>query len=432
VPRRSLIGLLTILALAGAVLGAADGPPRRLAYVVIVSRHGVRSPTWTADRLNQYSAEPWPDFQVPPGYLTPHGRRIMTRLGEYYGEWLRREGLLQPRCASADRVFVWADTDQRTMETARAVGETLLPGCAIAVHAEAEGQKDPLFDPIATGLAKPDPQRARQAAEAALRGGPSAVFDAHRDAFAALEAVLSGGAPVAQRVADGSPVPGIVANERGVEWNGPFSTGSTLSENLLLEYANGMDGHELGWGRLTRDRLQRALEIHAVYADVMRRTRDLAQARGSNLLAHVLRSMTQAATGHASAGALGRPGDALLFISGHDTNIANLSGMLDLSWRLPGYVADDTPPGGALVFSLWRDRAGAAFVRLAYLAPSLEQMRAASALADGDPPEREWLAVPGCATAPPAHECPWDRFARIAEGAIDPAFTSVPPRPPSR
>jgi 4-phytase/acid phosphatase len=39
-------------------------------------------------------------------------------------------------------------------------------------------------------------------------------------------------------------------------------------------------------------------------------------------------------------------------LCGHDTNLSNLSGMLGLSLKLPGYQPDDTPPGGALVFSL--------------------------------------------------------------------------------
>jgi 4-phytase/acid phosphatase len=78
---------------------------------------------------------------------------------------------------------------------------------------------------------------------------------------------------------------------------GPFTTGSTFSENLLLEYANGMRGDDLGWGRLTRENLERVLEVHTVYADIMRRTPYLARARASNLLAHVLRSLEQAATG---------------------------------------------------------------------------------------------------------------------------------------
>jgi 4-phytase/acid phosphatase len=123
-----------------------------------------------------------------------------------------------------------------------------------------------------------------------------------------------------------------------------------MSENLLLEYTNGFLGADLGWGRLTRDSLLKVLELHAVYADLMRRTAYLARARGSNLLAHVLLSMEQAESGKTVPGALGRPGDALLILSGHDTNLSNLSGMLSLSWRLPSYQPDDTPPGGALVF----------------------------------------------------------------------------------
>ena len=116
-----------------------------------------------------------------------------------------------------------------------------------------------------------------------------------------------------------------------------------------------MEGQQLGWGRLTVDRLREVLAIHAVYTDVARRNSYIAQARGSNLLAHIVASLEQAAGDAPATAALGRPGDTVLFLSGHDTNQSNLSGLLGLSWQLPGYVPDDTPPGGALVVSLWRD-----------------------------------------------------------------------------
>src|SRR5579872_5823000 len=107
------------------------------------------APTWTIDRLNQYSAEPWPDFHVPPGNLTAHGRTLMTLLGTYYGDWLSRERLVRRGdCAFARRIYVWADTDQRTIETGRAVAETLLPGCPIAVHSEAERTSAAKNDPL--------------------------------------------------------------------------------------------------------------------------------------------------------------------------------------------------------------------------------------------------------------------------------------------
>jgi len=82
------------------------------------------------------------------------------------------------------------------------------------------------------------------------------------------------------------------------------------------------------------------------------------------LLSHVWRSLEQAATGKETAGALGKPGDALLLLAGHDTNLSNLSGMLGLLWKLAGYQPDGTPPGGGLIFSVRRDAGGHYFVRL--------------------------------------------------------------------
>ena len=84
-----------------------------------------------------------------------------------------------------------------------------------------------------------------------------------------------------------------------------------------------------------------------------------------------------------------------MIVSGHDTNLSNLSGMLGLSWRLPGYQADDTPPGGALVFSIWQGPGAANyFVRAQYLAQTLEQMRGATPLSLSAPPAEEDLSIP--------------------------------------
>lgn len=136
----------TALLCAAVVVAAAAATPPQLRYVVIVTRHGVRSPTWNAERLNPYAAEPWPHWDVPPGYLTPHGRTLIELMGAYYREWLSSERLLHAQgCADARRVYIHADTDQRTLETGRALAEALLPGCPVAVDAEPGGRKDPLI-----------------------------------------------------------------------------------------------------------------------------------------------------------------------------------------------------------------------------------------------------------------------------------------------
>jgi 4-phytase/acid phosphatase len=187
-----------------------------------------------------------------------------------------------------------------------------------------------------------------------------------------------------------------------------------------------MQGKDLGWGRLDVDILFRVLELHAAFADLTRRTPYLARARGSNLLDHVLLSMEQAATGKAVPGALGPPGAAILILVGHDTNLSNLSGMLGLSWHLPGYQPDDTPPGSALIFSLWQQPGTAQyFVRTQYLAQTLQQMRSATPLTMTAPPAEEDVAVAGGELATGSIGCSWETFAKTLRRAIDNRFVSM-------
>jgi 4-phytase/acid phosphatase len=392
--------------------------PLQLKYVVIVSRHGVRSPTWDTARLNRYSAEPWPEWDVPPGNLTPHGRRLVEIMGSYYRDWLSAEDLFRREgCQDARRIYIWADKDQRTLETGRAFAESLLPDCGIGVHAQPGGQRDPVF----SGAGTPDPERLLAAVRERLGRDPNKLLADHRAALDALQFILRG-KPEEPAGID------LSIKGKSVELTGPFATGSTLGENLLLEYANGMRGAALGWGRLTKENLDRVLELHRVFADLMRRTPYLARARGSNLLAHVLGSMEQAVSGKAIAGALGQPGDTLLVLSGHDTNLSNLSGMLGLSWSLPGYQPDETPPGGALVFLLWRDRGSGGYsVKLRYLAQTLDQMRNLDPLSMAVPPASQEVTMPGCEAAPRDSGCPWETARLAMRRAIDAEFTSMEP-----
>jgi 4-phytase/acid phosphatase len=247
------------------------------------------------------------------------------------------------------------------------------------------------------------------------------LLDEHKAALQELDSILNGKGAAKRRLMDGTDKIGVSVNDGKVELSGPLNTGSTMSENMLLEYTNGFTGKDLGWGRLDPEKLDRVLQIHGTYADLMRRTPALAQARGSNLLEHVRRSIEQAESGKAVAGALGKPGDKALLISGHDTNLSNLSGMLDLTWHLDGYQKDETPPGGALVFALWQEaNTNRYFVRLTYVAQSLDQMSDATALSLAHPPESQEVSIPGCAK--PA--CSWAEFDKIARKAIDLRFVN--------
>ena len=133
---------------------------------------------------------------------------------------------------------------------------------------------------------------------------------------------------------------------------GPLSTASTITENFLLEYTSGLPMDQVGWGRVDIATLRELLALHTAASDLGRRSSYLATAQASNALAHILDTLQQAVTGKEVPGALGKLGDYAVILVGHDTNLANIAGTLNLNWLVDGR-RDDTPPGGALVFELW-------------------------------------------------------------------------------
>ncbi len=397
------------------------GANLQLKYAIVVSRHGVRSPTWDRERLNEYSAEPWPDWGVAPGELTPHGRAQIKLMGAFYRAWFLREKLLSPEgCRDAARIYIRSDAEQRTRETGRAFAESLMPGCAIVPVFPPAG-KDPLF----SGAGQADAALARQTVLDRVGPDPGNLISEHRAAFDLLQFILTGGSAALRLLT--APAPQTGGGMTDAPAPQELVTASTLSENLLLEYTGGMRGGDLGWGRLTKERLFQVLELHTLYADLMRRTPYLARTRGSNLLARILSSLDQAVSGKPAPGALGRPGDALLVLAGHDTNLSNLSGILRLSWNVPGYQPDDAPPASALVFSLWQDRlTGSFFVRIEFIAASPDQIRDLEPLTLDAPPLRQELSIPGCANGGPGRSCGWTAFQTVLRNAIEPRFTELP------
>jgi 4-phytase/acid phosphatase len=162
------------------------------------------------------------------------------------------------------------------------------------------------------------------------------------------------------------------------------------------------------------------VQIHSADEDITGRPSYIARVQSSNLLSHILASLEQAARQQSVAGALTKPSDRLLILVGHDTNLANISGALNLSWMVDGR-RDDTPPGGALVFELWKGAGATGFsVRTYFMAQTLDQMRNAPPLSLANPPEREILWVPGCSRGDLS--CDFGEFQKVVESGIVPAF----------
>jgi 4-phytase/acid phosphatase len=108
-----------------------------------------------------------------------------------------------------------------------------------------------------------------------------------------------------------------------------------------------------------------------------------------------------------------RQGPKLTVLAGHDTNIADLGGFLDLHWQVPSYPRDNAPPGGALGFEVLSAASGKQFVRAFYRAQTMDQVRELRPLSDANPASYEYLPIPGCASL-----CPLEEFDRMVHSKL--------------
>jgi 4-phytase/acid phosphatase len=415
----ALAAALLLLAGPGAGLARAD----ELRLAIVVTRHGVRSPLQAPEAMASLARDPWPEWETAPGIQTPHGNELVAQMGDYYRGRFVSEGALTGNPAlDAPLVYLRADNDQRTLETARILGKSLAPVGEPLVNALPAGARDPLFRPYAAGVGHPDTALAVASILGRLGGDARAVDADFGAAFAELRAVLfPGGQPPgaagATEILPGGP-------DYLVRVKGPLLEALNATDAIELEYADAKPMAQVGWGRVDADKLRDLLALHALFFDLTQRTRYPAQVGGSNLASHLVDTLEQAALGDSVPGALGPPGERVVVVAGHDTNIANLGGLFGMSWRVPGAGENPVLPAGALIFELWRREgpAGALYVRALYAAQTLEQMRQASPLGAANPPALSPIFIPGCSGSSPAFDAPLDSFVRKARLEIDRKF----------
>jgi 4-phytase/acid phosphatase len=374
--------------LAGASSAAmATGDTVRLE--VVLMRHGVRSPTKPATTYADYANAAWPEWPVAPGMLTDHGREGMRGIGGRLRELFVADGAIGAGCPDASSVAVIGDSTPRNRESSVAVADGLAPGCNLGFLATENASNNALFhyrkdDDDDAGSATAEPP-------AALADLQSVLLGCHADSCA----------DIATR--DGKRL-------LPADTDKAMKLAGTLSENLMLSYAEGMPMASVAFGRGDVALLGRLITLHNVQFAATKKAMPAASLAASNVVAHMAATFDVALGKQSSVDPLTASGKGVVVLVGHDTNLANVSGVLGLDWH-DAHRPDDYPPGGAIVLSLVNHK-GHDVIRVRSLMPTMDQLRANRF----DDVRAVPVRVKGCHAL---GECTLAEFAAVTRKGID-------------
>ncbi|GGA16831.1 histidine-type phosphatase [Dyella nitratireducens] len=360
----------------------------QLERVILLYRHGVRTPLPGEIQLDDVTDKPWPSWAQPPSELTPHGAAGVRLMGQYDRHRLAAAGLFPTHgCPDPTQLWFWANTDQRTIASAQALAEGFAPGCNIDIGHLPQGSEDPLFHPIEAGATDWNAQHAVASIQAST-GGPDTLTAPHRDALATIAKVMGCGSRHDPEWCATDQWRGglIVSPDRQhMLLTGPIAKTSGTAEVILMAYAEGRAMRDVGWGRVTPEQLEQLSQLHALLFDIYARPDYMAERVASVMSQKIVHLLQD------------ERAPRLSVLVGSDNNIVALASMLGLHFKMPGYANDDPPIGGAFGIELWQNTtSGHRYVRVFYQAQSLAQLRSlqpASALAQ---PATLILEPPGC------------------------------------
>jgi 4-phytase / acid phosphatase len=378
---------------------------------VIVTRHGVREFTDPNTDPNKELklGYAWPKWEITKKkpfpnepYLTGHGYRLMRLMGKFY-----RESLPVVDCSR--NVFVYADKAQRTLATARAVTEGLCdsPKLPDIFHEPNLTAKDPIFDATEWLSKQPDKRldiSASKAAVAAAAGCPDSPDTScdtpvkqEANVFEAFQKLLNARCPSGKCLhIDDPTIKSLIKVKDLAALEGPVGVARSYSEDVFLEFAqcrpeSEMTGQDPDKTKLGPEELQTALRngmlLHVVDYDVNARNTYNPYVRGGTLLTHIIAMLDEKAGKDIFRVKIKTPTvkDArLVILSGHDTQLGALGGILDAHWAPEsGIVQDDMPPGSALVFDLIRPADGEYRVRIRFVSMTRDQFLTEERRSDG-------------------------------------------------
>lgn len=421
----SLMLLSLFAASAAGYAGTVAANELVLEKVVTMTRHGVRSQSNTAS-VQENSPTPLPIFSAKDGELTMHGYAAVTLMGDYLRRYYARQNFMtESACADPEGVFIRTSAFQRTRMTARALADTLFPGCAMPVHSPEKKTQDTLFEPIVSGMAPLDVEKAQASVMAALGGDFATARQRYARQIAAMQAVVD---PNCQpdRCTFTNHEWRISPDKQNINISlqGPIARGNELGETFRLQYAEGMPLKDVAFNHVASAAdIAPLMELKDIKFDLIEHNPYIAARGGSQLMSQILYALEKDsgfqdpdADAQISASA---PNARMVMYVAHDTNLGYLQQLLNVSWRLEGYPQDDTPPGSTLLFERYRDsKTRQPYIGVTFVTQTLDQIRRLEPLSDKNPPLQRRLNL-HCKTSPDGWLCPINEFAAQVNSRLD-------------
>lgn len=390
--RKALIAVAVAgsIGLSGGVQAQTAPEGYQLEQVLIMSRHNLRAPLANnGSVLEQSTPEKWPEWDVPGGQLTTKGGVLEVYMGHYMREWLAEEGVVTAgECPTANSVYAYANSLQRTVATAQFFITGAFPGCDVPVHhREQMGTMDPTFNPVITDNTPEFREKALQAMNTERQGMKleesykllEQMTDYKDSPSCKEKQVCSLTEAKDTYSAEYQKEPGV---------SGPLKVGNSLVDAFTLQYYEGFPLDQVAWGEIKTDQQWRVLsQLKNGYQDSLFTSAEVARNVAKPLVKYIDNALV---TDQAKA-------PKVTLLVGHDSNIASLLKALDFKpYQLPGQY-ERTPIGGKIVFQRWHDKTGNRdLMKIEYVYQSTEQLRNAQVLNLKAPAQRVTLELTGC------------------------------------
>ncbi|VVC96593.1 unnamed protein product [Leptidea sinapis] len=344
-----------------------------LQQVLILSRHNIRAPL--LNNLNNLTTYSFPRWNIKPGYLTEKGAKLERYIGHYITDWLAKKGLLPNGCPELSSIHVYANTRQRTRETAKAFVNGAFPNCNITVYSKNSDEMDPLFNPIVRN-------RSSILKETIVNEMQQRINKLKlHNAYVKLNEITNlkhSNKCLVENFCDFAKERDDVVYEVGQEPNviGPLYLSNALVDVFLMSFYEGMSLNDVAWGKIRTPKEWR------LYTDIVRENLNV-RFNGTALSKEVARPLLMYINDILKS----ESAPKLTLLVGHDANINSVMAAIGFkSYVLPDQF-ELTPLGGKLVFQRWYDRnLNRNLLKVDYVYPTFEQLRNGERLSQENPP----------------------------------------------